>query len=113
MDYIKLLIFDVIVKAAIQRLFLAVPFLGWGPIGLVVSFYISKFADFAYAIGKEIVMDIEFKFKNKEHQSAFDDELVKLKILENDNSSEEEIENGIKKSQDRLADLVVTKHIAA
>lgn len=111
-SWVKSLTFDVIVKAAIQRLFLAVPFLGWGPIGLVVSHYIIMFADFGYDIGREIVVGWSYKFKNEAHQAAFDDEMIKLKMIEADPSAtEEDIKNAIKKAQDKMAEFVIVKRV--
>lgn len=111
-SWVKSLTFDVIVKAAIQRLFLAVPFLGWGPIGQVASFYIIKFADYGYEIGREIVVGWSYKFKNEAHQTAYDDEMIKLKMIEADPSAtEEDIKNAIKKAQDKMAEFVVVKRV--
>lgn len=105
-DLFKRLVFDMIVKAAIKRLFIMVPALGWGPVGIVVSYLISKFADMAYDETKEYIELNMIKFKNEKHQRAFDKEFIKLKMLEGSRNAED-IEKAIQEAQHRLADLVM------
>ncbi len=108
-DLFKSLVFDVLVKAAIQRLFILVPLLGWGPIGYIVSFYLTKFADLGYQSAKEELTFGLIKFQNAAHQAAFDKEFVKLSLMQNayQNFSEKEIKDEIKMAQDRMAEFVV------
>lgn len=47
-DLFKQLVWDTLVKAALQRLFLLVPFLGWGPIGTIITWLVLKYADQLY-----------------------------------------------------------------
>lgn len=44
----KDLIWDLMVQAALKKLFELVPFLGWGPIGLIVGFIVGKVGDWLY-----------------------------------------------------------------
>lgn len=104
-DFFKILIFDTIVKAAIKRLFLMVPFLGWGPIGILVSYLIQKFADMAYEEGKEAVILSTIKFKNEMHQNEFDKAFLKLKYIEK-TATPKELEDAIKKAQESMAKFV-------
>lgn len=103
---IKTLVFDVMVKAAIKRLFTLVPLLGYGPIGWIVSALIFKLTDYVWLVGKEIVDFEIIEFKNKKHQESFDKEFMKLKLLEG-SSNEKEIEQAILAAQKRMVDLVV------
>lgn len=109
-DFFKVLIFDVIVKAAIKRLFLAIPFLGWGPIGILASFLIQKFADMAYDEGKEALIMSVIKFKNEIHQAEFDKAFLKLKHIEK-TATQKEIEIEIKKAQDAMAKFVMHSRV--
>lgn len=53
MDLLKTLVWDNLVKAAIGRLFAAIPFLGWGPIGYLIGFIVTKITDYLYEVMKE------------------------------------------------------------
>lgn len=44
----KDLIFNTLVKAALAKLFAAVPLLGWGPIGWIVSLVVGKIAEWLF-----------------------------------------------------------------
>lgn len=104
-DFFKVLVFDTLIKAAIKRLFIMVPLLGWGPIGILASFLIQKFADMAYEEAKEAIIMNAIKFKNEAQQNAFDKEFIKLKHIEK-TASKEELNAEIKKAQDRMASFV-------
>lgn len=104
-DFFKVLVFDILVKAAIQRLFIMVPFLGWGPIGIVVGFLVQKLADIAYDEGKEMIQMNMIKFKNEIHQNAFDKEFIKLKHIEK-TATPEELSSAIKSAQQKMATFV-------
>jgi hypothetical protein len=81
MDLFKDLVFDTLVKAALQRLFSLVPLLGWGPLGMVISFYLTKFADLLYSGVKEFVEVESIPIKNEALRKEFDRASVKLKII--------------------------------
>lgn len=80
-DLFKSLVFDSLVKAAITRLFIAVPFLGWGPIGLVVNNIIVHFVDELYDITKTTLDLRAIAIKNNEHQQAYLAACLQLRIV--------------------------------
>lgn len=62
----KTLIWDSLVSAALRQLFAAVPFLGWGPIGWLVSLIVTKVADYVYAAVDEFIDLKVIAFKKME-----------------------------------------------
>ncbi|NDC22513.1 MAG: hypothetical protein EBZ49_00060 [Proteobacteria bacterium] len=106
-DLFKELVFDVVIKEAIRRLFLAVPFLEMGPIGYIVSLLLTRFADSLYEYQKTVVRFYKFEFVNSKNQKQFDQEMKNLQTLQkNPNATPEEINEAIQKAKERLADLV-------
>lgn len=107
MKLFKDLVLDQLVKAAIQRLFLAIPFLGWGPLGWMVTFIINKFVDFLY---DELEIYIEIKkiiFKNNKLKKAFNQESIKLKVFaENFGKDSEEFKNAKENSKKVFSDFI-------
>lgn len=81
LDPVKDLLWDPLVKAATLLLFKAIPWLGWGPLGLVVGGVIGLFADQLYELAKVYIDFQRIALKNLEHMKAFDDAAVKLKII--------------------------------
>jgi len=80
-DIFKQLVWDALVKAALQQLFLAVPLLGWGPIGYVVSWIAVYFTDKLYAVIK-LVVDLEvIVLRNEIHKKEFAGAAVRLKLI--------------------------------
>lgn len=108
-DFFKVLVFDTLVKAAIKRLFVVVPLLGFGPIGVLVGFLIQKFADMAYEESKEMIIMNMIKFKNEANQKEFDSAFIKLKHIEK-TASKEELNAAIKEAQKRMARFVRFDH---
>lgn len=105
--WFKDLVFDALVKAALERLFKAVPFLGWGPIGYVVTHFAFKFTNMVYEASKDFIVFKQIEFTNKSNQIAFDREFVKLKILSKTQGvSDAEIKAQIDRARDRMANLV-------
>lgn len=77
----KSLVWDTLVKVALQQLFLAVPLLGWGPIGYVVSWVVVKLTDKLYDVTKTAV-DLEvIVLRNEEHRREYAVAAVKLKLI--------------------------------
>lgn len=64
-DLFKSLVWDNLVKAALGRLFAAIPFLGWGPVGYVVTWIVVKYTDLFYEAMKELVDLQLIVFKNE------------------------------------------------
>lgn len=80
-EIFKAVVWDSLVKAAIARLFLAAPFLGWGPVGFVVSWILTYFADMLYDAVK-MAVDLEvIVLRNEAHRKAYDAAAVKLHII--------------------------------
>jgi hypothetical protein len=77
-DLFKSMVFDKIVKKMIQSLFAKIPFLGWGPIGTIVSMLLTKLANALY---EALAMYIDFQiiaFKNKKLEEQFTTASVEL-----------------------------------
>lgn len=55
MDIFKDLIWNALVKFALAKLFEAIPFLAWGPVGLIVGWLAGKIADYIYEALSEAV----------------------------------------------------------
>ena len=89
-DLFKILIWDNLVRAALSRLFLLVPLLGWGPFGIVISHFAFKFADSLYDGTKEYIEITKIAMKNKEMEEAFNKASVKLYIIARDSGVESE-----------------------
>lgn len=77
----KDLIWDNAVKYALTKLFAAVPFLGWGPIGSIITHYVFKFTDILYDLIKELINHNAIASKNVALQRRFDDAAVKLMLI--------------------------------
>lgn len=103
----KDLIWNVLVKAALGRLFAAIPLLGWGPIGLIVTWIVSHFAEKLFDHMHEW---IDFKmifFKKKELQQAFDGEVLKLQgIFDEKGMDSDEFKAQREKSKEALSKFV-------
>lgn len=80
-DNFKALFWDVIIKQVINRLFVAAPWLAWGPFGWAVSFLITRFTDKIYTLVRYMVDDAKIVFRNEQFQKEYDRASVKLKIL--------------------------------
>lgn len=105
-DVFKSLVFDIIVKEVIRRLFLAVPILGVGPLGVLVTELIIRFTRMFYEYQKELITFYKFEFINETNQKAFDKELQNLKKLEQENASEEQKQKALELAKRRMAFLV-------
>lgn len=106
-EILKKFIVNMVVKAVLARLFVAVPLLGWGPIAFVISHFAVKYGEIFYDVAKTFISFRQIEFLNKDYQTAFDREMIKLKLLERDKrATKEEIEDAIRQAQDRLADFV-------
>lgn len=78
-DLFKDLVWDTLVKAALQRLFLLVPFLSWGPLGTIITWLALKYADELYA-AVALYIDVEtIAFRNQEFGQTFASAEINLK----------------------------------
>ena len=82
-DYFKDLVWDELVNAALGKLFAAVPFLGFWPISMAVTWLVVKYSDIFYHALKMMLQLEKILFVNEAHQKAFDRSSVILKILAN------------------------------
>lgn len=106
--YFKTLVWDLVVEAALQRLFLYVPLLGWGPIGMIVRGLAIRFADRLFVELHDNITDYKFKFRNEEHRLAFEKSMFVLHVIDNDPLvSEKEREDALKQARADLAKYVV------
>lgn len=108
MDLFKSLVWDTAVKALLnQVLFKAVPWLGWGPLGFIVTQIVVLITDRLYVVLKLAIDFQVIAFKNKELEREFSDEMVKLNLLANEVDVEsEEFKNARAAAQDRLVQFV-------
>ena len=77
----KSLVWDNLVKTAISKVFIAVPFLALGPLGKLTSWLLTKFAKKLYLQFEEVVDLKHIVYLNKDLRKEFDRASVKLKIL--------------------------------
>lgn len=80
-DTFKVLVWDAMIKAVLAQLFKAVPILGWGPIGVVLTWVAQRFTDYLYTTAIMVFNVAKMPFLNEAHRVAFDDATVKLKII--------------------------------
>lgn len=84
MDAFKDLVWDLLVKAAIEKLFIAVPFLAIWPIGPIVTVFLTLFGDRIYAAAHETFDLGAIVFKNDLHKITFQKSDATLKIIAHD-----------------------------
>jgi|WetSurMetagenome_2_1015567.scaffolds.fasta_scaffold559515_2 hypothetical protein len=93
-DIFKELVWDNLVKATLTEIFVAVPLLGWGPIGFVITSLAVKYSDKLYN-GINKVVDVKaIALKDEILKREYDSASIKLKIIANSygiNSSEFEV----------------------
>ena len=83
-DIFKDLVWNALVKLAISKLFAAVPWLGWGPIGVIVGWIAGMLAEQLYD-AMRMAVDLQLiAFKNDKLRKAFDGASVTLKIIAKD-----------------------------
>lgn len=103
----KQLVWDAIVKLVISRLFAALPFLGWGPIGVVASYAVTLIADRLF---KEIALFINLQLvvlKNNIHHAQFAAAAIDLRSIGlSKGIDSQEFKDARKVHIDRLADFV-------
>lgn len=106
-DLFKALVWNNLIKAALARLFLAVPFLGWGPIGVVVSWVVTKIADKLYDELEMIVNLQAIALKNEIHQREFDRASMKLHIIAREKgTASSEFKNAREHAKESLSQFV-------
>ena len=89
-ELFKSMVWDAIVKALIARLFVIVPFLGWGPIGLVVTWGLTLLAEKLYSAIKLFINLEMIVLRNAEHERAFTRAGSELYLIARDKGIESE-----------------------
>lgn len=106
-EIFKNLIWDSLVKLALSRLFAAIPWLGWGPIGVLVGWIVGMFADQIYDALKLAVNMQVIVFRNEKLKAAYDKASVQLRIVAHDKGIEsEEFRLEREKHKKALSELV-------
>lgn len=77
----KSLLWDSLVRAGLQRLFTAVPLLGWGPLGTVITWAVFHFSDQLYETWDTAVDLKAIALKKEEHRKAFDRASIELWMI--------------------------------
>jgi hypothetical protein len=81
-EILKKLIWDAAVQAALKALFAAVPWLGWGPLGVFVGFVVGIFADKFFEFAKTgFIAEVLIPVDNAILKRELDTRAVKLKML--------------------------------
>jgi len=80
-DAFKNLLWDSFVKATLFKLFTAVPLLGWGPFGMIITFFVSKYSNQLYEAVKYMINVELIVLKNYEAKKSYDIARIKLSIL--------------------------------
>ena len=94
---------DVVIKAVIREMVIAIPFLGHPILNPVVIYIVTKIAMKVYKQAKLVGGMYVIKLKNDSERRAYDEAIVELKKALNSGNNIEEAKNEFKK---RLSDLV-------
>ncbi len=88
MDLFKQLVWDNLIRAALKKLFLKIPLLGWGPIGFLVSHFVFKLTDMIYEEVRDYI-NLELIFlKNKNAHNEYVKANIDLTIILREKGSE-------------------------
>ncbi len=80
-EIFKELIWDVIVQFALKELFIAIPFLAWGPLGIFVGFIVSTFADWLFKALKDYINFELIVIKKEELAKEYATQAYSLKMI--------------------------------
>lgn len=80
-DTFKELVWDLVVREALRKLFSKVAWLGWGPIGAFITHFALKYSDEIYSMIKEFIVIEGIILRNAEFKEAYGKSSVKLKIV--------------------------------
>lgn len=105
-DFLKELIVDKLVEASLERLFLAVPLLGWGPFGIIITYFAKKYATLFFEEMRDIITIEKIKITNESFEKEYHKKSLKLKIISNnygvDSPEFQEAKNEAKESLKNL-----------
>jgi hypothetical protein len=68
---LKDLFWDALVQLALKKLFQLIPWLGWGPLGILVSWVVGHFADLAFEALVQYVDHTSIAFRNAAMHRAY------------------------------------------
>lgn len=75
------LLWKPLVKAGLAKLFAALPFLGWGPIGWLVTLVVTKFAEKLFEAVR-LAIDLQaIVLINEEHRKSYEKACAVLKLV--------------------------------
>lgn len=80
-DIFKKLIWDSIIKALLDKLFLAIPFLGWGPVGIIVALIVNKLGSWIFDAMKMFIDFSLIVIKKEELAREYAVESLNLKNI--------------------------------
>lgn len=110
-DAFKHLLWDTWIKLILTKLFTSIPLLGWGPFGMIISFFINKYGDQIYEILKYTIQVELIVLKNEALKNSFVTAKVKLAIIfHSTGANSQEFKNARKIHQDTLAKFVSYEH---
>lgn len=87
-NLLKDLVWNVLIEQALKRVFEAVPWLGWGPIGAVIRVVVGLVADELFDGMRTVFNMQKILFVNLQHQHAFEDASLKLQLIARDKGIE-------------------------
>lgn len=106
-DLFKTLVWDNLVGAALQWLFVTIPFLAWGPIGAVVTWIVMKFTDKFYAMVKLFISVELIVFRNLEFGKTYAAAQINLKQIAGEKGIDsQEFKDAHVKEKQALSNLV-------
>jgi hypothetical protein len=77
----KAIVWESLSRIALDRLFQAVPFLGWGPVGYIVGWIARKYGGMLF---DEIYIEGHHQitaFKNEAHRKAYEKSMITLRAI--------------------------------
>lgn len=80
-DYVKELVWDVVVKWSLNEFFLAFPKLAWGPFAAVINWIVFRYADKLYVIMSKIYNMKLLVFQNESLQKEFTSSVLTLQKI--------------------------------
>jgi len=106
-DLFKQLVWDNIVEAVVARIFLSIPALGWGPLGVIVSFVVSLIATKLYEVLKLSINLQMIVFQNAAHLKAYVEASSKLReIAQSKGIDSAEFRSARNEDKKRLSEFV-------
>ncbi len=105
-DIFKALFWDNAIQALLEALFQAVPFLGWGPIGWLVTQIAVRAGDALFAVIRVTGNIAAIPIINEEHKKAYDRASANLQIIAHDKGIDSpEFQEARLENQKALRDL--------